>query len=165
MGVSPPKTDFEVFQAFQNELRSGFKTKQYPSMNATQFLYRFGMRFESIVLQHVLKLNEHLDANLTSAVNCRMAENERQPMRFCCFQGASISVLEKTTVGKEAKTKVHRFPSSADAPSVWTQCGSFRTNTQPTRRWISFLGQDPYKCIFHAVTHGVTQPRTHPPNS
>ena len=36
--------DFELSQAFQNELRSDLKTQQNPIINGTQFLHRFGMR-------------------------------------------------------------------------------------------------------------------------
>ena len=38
-------TDFEVSQASQNEVRSGFKSKQHLIMKAVQFLYRFGIRY------------------------------------------------------------------------------------------------------------------------
>ena len=50
-------------------------------------------------------VNQHLDANLTSAANCRMPENGGSPMRFCCFEGASISAWEKTSIRKEATKK------------------------------------------------------------
>ena len=42
---------------------------------------------------------------LTSAVNCRMPENEGPPMRFCCFAGGSVSVSEKKGIRQEAQTK------------------------------------------------------------
>ena len=37
-----------------------------------------------------------------------MLENEGPPMRLCCFVNASFSVLEKTSVRKEATTKFNQ---------------------------------------------------------
>ena len=115
-------------KASKRRSEAGSNLSKIGSWTRHSFCTDLGCDFEWGLIQNALNLNEHLDANFTSAVNCGLPENAGPPMRFCCFEDASISVWAKNKYpvrsANEVQTRhTHSIEAAFNKHWIWDILG------------------------------------------
>lgn len=96
---------------------------------------------EWFVIQNALKLNEHLDANLTLVVNCRMLENEWPPVRFAVLK-VRVFLCWKNRGLEKASTKFKqdiRIASIVNPNDIWNYFGGSKSTKKHSRDRRGFV--------------------------